>query len=418
WSVILLTVFIKIVLFPLDFYQRKKTLDNAAKMKIMEPELEKIRSHFAGDKQKINEATMALYKKHGYGMFYACLPLIATMFIFITLFTGFTSISRTMNEKLVDELQSSYDVAYAAYTTKAGVVAEEDIFDPETEDFIERRGYFAPELLIKASGHASGFEDFYIAKEIYNERAKYKKKDMPSDDALEAAAREKLADTGFNPDAVYDNGTIYLILKESGAELAGDAYLSYAEVANYLAQAAVLQTYNEEIQSFVWIKNVWIADVPWKKPIPDFADYQKLVGEGSGVPKNTYIKITEFASYENRDAVNGFLILVVLAVGLNFLSQFIMQKQQKNAPNPMGGGAGGPMGAGGSMKMLMYLMPLMIGGFALSYSSAFTLYMVTNALMTVLLNLLSTGILKLTAKKKDGGGGSSSGKTEKIRIIG
>jgi len=52
------------------------------------------------------------------------------------------------------------------------------------------------------------------------------------------------------------------------------------------------------------------------------------------------------------------------------------------------------------MKMMMYMMPLMIGFFALSYAATFTLYMVVNALMTLGINLASTGILYLAEKNR------------------
>ena len=44
----------------------------------------------------------------------------------------------------------------------------------------------------------------------------------------------------------------------------------------------------------------------------------------------------------------------------------------------------------GSMKMMMVIMPLMMGFFALQYTAVFTLYIVVNSAMTILINVFTT----------------------------
>ena len=44
------------------------------------------------------------------------------------------------------------------------------------------------------------------------------------------------------------------------------------------ARARVLEEYKAKKESFLWIENVWMADSPFKNPVPTFSEYAKLVG--------------------------------------------------------------------------------------------------------------------------------------------
>ena len=61
---------------------------------------------------------------------------------------------------------------------------------------------------------------------------------------------------------------------------------------------------------------------------------------------------------------------------------------QKKSGQPQATGMGG-------MKFMMFLFPILMIFFAVGYTSAFALYIVLNSGLTVLLNLLSTGIFAL-----------------------
>src|SRR5690606_1081368 len=87
-------------------------------------------------------------------------------------------------------------------------------------------------------------------------------------------------------------------------------------------------------------------------------------------------------------------VLVILSVGLNILNTYMSMRQQKANADPT------QQGAMGSTKILMFVMPFMIAMFALSQTSAFTLYMTVNSLMTLLINLISIEILKIMDKRR------------------
>jgi membrane protein insertase Oxa1/YidC/SpoIIIJ len=69
-------------------------------------------------------------------------------------------------------------------------------------------------------------------------------------------------------------------------------------------------------------------------------------------------------------------------------------RQQKQNADPT------QQSAMGTMKIMMFIMPIMIGFFALTQTSAFTLYMAVNSLMTLIITLISSAILKLIDRNK------------------
>jgi len=64
-SIILFTLIIKLVLFPLS----KRAVITQLKMKVIEPELAQIKESFKDDRQKLAEKTMEVYRKHSLNPF-------------------------------------------------------------------------------------------------------------------------------------------------------------------------------------------------------------------------------------------------------------------------------------------------------------------------------------------------------------
>ncbi|CAN5709323.1 hypothetical protein BH18ACT15_BH18ACT15_14940 [soil metagenome] len=81
-SIVLLTLVVRLLLLPLSIKQSR----SAREMQRLQPELKKIQTKYKGNRQKMNEEVMALYKEHGANPFGGCLPLVAQMPVFIALF--------------------------------------------------------------------------------------------------------------------------------------------------------------------------------------------------------------------------------------------------------------------------------------------------------------------------------------------
>ncbi len=87
--ILLLTLFIKILLFPLTY----KSLKSQAKMRILAPEIKEINEKYPGKENAMirQQKTMALYSKAGASPFAGCLPMLLQMPILIALFSFFPS---------------------------------------------------------------------------------------------------------------------------------------------------------------------------------------------------------------------------------------------------------------------------------------------------------------------------------------
>jgi YidC/Oxa1 family membrane protein insertase len=81
-AIILLTVLIKLVFFPLSAASYK----SMAKMKLVTPRLTKIRETYAHDRQKMNQAMMELYKTEKINPLGGCFPILVQIPVFIALY--------------------------------------------------------------------------------------------------------------------------------------------------------------------------------------------------------------------------------------------------------------------------------------------------------------------------------------------
>jgi YidC/Oxa1 family membrane protein insertase len=82
-AIILLTVVVRLVLFPLTAKQARSML----KMQQAQPAIKQLQAKYKNDKQKMNEELMKFYKENSINPFGGCLPLVLQMPIFIALFS-------------------------------------------------------------------------------------------------------------------------------------------------------------------------------------------------------------------------------------------------------------------------------------------------------------------------------------------
>ena len=82
WAIIGLTLIIKAVLFPLAY----KSYASMAKMKELQPEMEKIKERVGDDRQKLQQEMMGLYRKEKVNPASGCLPILIQIPIFFSLY--------------------------------------------------------------------------------------------------------------------------------------------------------------------------------------------------------------------------------------------------------------------------------------------------------------------------------------------
>lgn len=81
-AIILLTVIVKMFLYPLSAASFK----SMAKMRKLQPEMQRLKERFGDDKQKFSQAMMDLYKKEGANPLGGCLPMLLQMPVFLALY--------------------------------------------------------------------------------------------------------------------------------------------------------------------------------------------------------------------------------------------------------------------------------------------------------------------------------------------
>jgi YidC/Oxa1 family membrane protein insertase len=86
--ILLLTIFIKLILYPLTY----KSYMSMAKMRLLKPQIDEINSRIPSDKaMERQQATMALYKKAGVNPLGGCLPMLLQFPILYAMFRFFPS---------------------------------------------------------------------------------------------------------------------------------------------------------------------------------------------------------------------------------------------------------------------------------------------------------------------------------------
>lgn len=82
WSIILLTVLIKAIFYPLTAASYR----SMAKMKKFAPKMTQLREQFGDDRQKLSQEMMKLYQKEKINPMGGCLPMLVQMPVFIALY--------------------------------------------------------------------------------------------------------------------------------------------------------------------------------------------------------------------------------------------------------------------------------------------------------------------------------------------
>ena len=82
WAIILFTLLVKVVLFPLSY----KGMMSMQKLKDLAPKMKEIKEKYKGDPAKMNAQMMEMYRKHGANPMGGCLPLLLQIPVFFALY--------------------------------------------------------------------------------------------------------------------------------------------------------------------------------------------------------------------------------------------------------------------------------------------------------------------------------------------
>ena len=146
-GIVVLTLVLKAITLPFDIYQRVKMRKQTLVMRDMKDDLDKLQKQYANDKNMYSTKMMELYKKNGYSMFGACLPMILSLVILIVAFQGFRAYSQYANLDLFVNMSNEYNAA----------VLESGVVGPNFRDILEKTAD-APENYLYA-------KPYHLAKE-------------------------------------------------------------------------------------------------------------------------------------------------------------------------------------------------------------------------------------------------------------
>ena len=389
-GIILFTVVLKTITLPLDVYSRVKMKKQSLVMKKMRPQMEKLQKQYANDKQMYNQKVMELQKESGVSIFGACLPMIITMVVFFWVFGAFSTYSQYANLSIYNGMVDNYNESVVTYVLidLDGETVNEDGFLIAVKD--ESLGETGEKEKVKFGG-----KEYNLAGASYKVdfEAFEKKTGIKAEGTLEAEKMQKVRE----------------FVKDNARKRAADCY-------------------RDNRSDFIWVGNVWYPDSMLNKEVPDFSKFSSVITRVSGSQDTSYAESYDEVTKYLREGeyfkegsktlegntYNGYFVLIVLAIGLMFLQQFISMRSQKDA-NELS-----TVDGKGSMqnKMMLIMMPIIYGIFSFFYSAAFSLYMITSTLYGLITTVVINKIMEVSfAKQEANGGYGAKRKTKKTKRL-
>ncbi len=434
-GVILFTLILKLVTLPFDYVSRASMRKNSLKMEEMRPELEKLQRQYADNKQLYNQKMMALYKKNGYSMFGACLPTILTLVIFIIAINAFTDYSKFQNKTYFYNMSNSYNnVVYAGfdineneeyiYRDKNGklIVKGEDIIgeanpSEEKSDVISlrsKKGYDF-DLFYSVSSDLNNeqyykltvwttysyveYSCFYLIKEEGLDWKDPSFKPRVEGLMISTAENAPVKDAPVLASAENNNLKVKVDgVNKTFAELnALDSSIWTAE--NFILdirQTMSAKTYKNEQQSFLWVKNIWVTDSPMQHPIESsWSNFKNTHSYHGADIREDYGNLIEKLDKEKTEP-NGYFILIALTALSSLVLQIVSTKAAKAQMELQTVDGQGMQ----QQKMMQWIMPIMMAVFAFMYTAAFSLYIIVNSLLSMVMTFGINFIVDSKFKKE------------------
>ena len=425
-GIICFTLILKAITLPFDVYQRVKTRKQTLIMRSMREDLDKLQQQYANDKTTYNQKMMELYKKNGYSVFGACLPMIIAFVVIIVAFQAFNAYSRYANLNFFVEMSGDYNAAilangvqgvdYTALKDEAGSVVVDGegnltLAWTDAEGTQQRRQEKVGEAFSE-----SGCSYTLLSTATESGGTAYSLLVVPEDETKYIFYQYSLDTTNISREYSIDTDRLSAYLQANDAE----AYAQIAEAENFdsaclsyvkgLGASAAKTWYEGHRANFLWVENVWYPDVSYNHPIPqdyatflnNFSNVQVTLADGTTQPlqnifsEQNYNDLTAGLT-EEKEAPNGYFGLIIISIALMVLSQFIMMRSQKESSQYQTVDGQGAR----TQKIMLVMMPLIYAIFAFMYSAAFTIYMLISSLFSLIVTLMSNFILGRIFKKKE-----------------
>lgn len=153
---------------------------------------------------------------------------------------------------------------------------------------------------------------------------------------------------------------------------------------------AILKEYDKQKSKhgFLWVQNLWKSDSnssPYTNLNSYKAYYESKYNEilDETAFEEEFNLILNTIKADNPDN-NGYYILIILAGVVTFLVQWLSQRSMSKSNNT----------AGSTNKIMLFIMPLVMLIFASTSNALFTLYIITNSIVSAVISKIIDKILK------------------------
>ena len=378
-AVILLAVIVRVIFSLVDIVNKRFTMKNAQINEKMKPELDAVQKKYGHDKQLLQQKQSEIYKKYQFNMMGSCLPMLVAMIlqlvVFLTLWTGLQNVS---NYNIANSYENTKLVYYNVL-----LLNENENLKNEVETLIDSETPYTLDVNIDFDNSVMTVLLSSNDAEVYRE------------DVVMIARRGQ----GYINEQIYN--VIETYATEEVNEETGEVITplsAYEQAIKTLAEEETADFYLNNLESFLWIKNIYKAESPLTSPVftkDEITNYlNAYYSEDERALEDEHDYEGQIFDYvvsglNNRDVgVNGYFILVILAVASSFLSIFLSNRLMKGTQ------------AGGG-KMMYFIMPLILGIFTLMYTSLFAIYIIVGQLIMIALSPLNNLIVKKWAAASD-----------------
>ncbi len=408
-GIILFSLLLKLVTLPFDIFQRISMRKQNIQMKVNQEKMEKLQKQYANDREKYNQKLMEMYRESGISILSSCLPLILSMVIFIVAINAFNTYAQYSNIENYNTMVNAYNAEMKQYSATL----------PED---ITKEGYYG--LVTETEVDENTIE--YQVKEDTEGKFVYYKVTLKKDENpayTSMTEGDKVEYILANPDkdyfvdvdrAIAENAEIAAYVEENSDKDKGEAVADYLKAG---AQNAVQEVYNSKVKKntkFLWIKNIWVTDASYESPVLSASEfkteakrekfkvedgkvkYSKIGEYTNAYSPDAYNQVTENLKTEKK-AANGYFILIALSIGTILLQQFVMQRSQKEQQKF----ASVDGSSASQQKIMMVVMTGMFAVFSFMYSSAFSIYLITSNVFSLLSTLVINLFVDRGAAKKE-----------------
>jgi YidC/Oxa1 family membrane protein insertase len=107
WAIVLLTITVRAVLIPLTV----KQIGSMARLQQLQPQMKAIQAKYKDDKQRQQQEMMKFYKENNVNPLGSCLPLVAQLPVFISLYY---MLRQSLRVDICPQIQKAFQAHYAA----------------------------------------------------------------------------------------------------------------------------------------------------------------------------------------------------------------------------------------------------------------------------------------------------------------